>query len=67
MNFQGLSWVLIASGVVSLFEGFTNGPFDLVILGAFLSVAGIFLNALNLALVLLVEIRNAVNNDNQKT
>lgn len=60
------SWLCYSVGVLGLFVGLVDGPFSLISFGIALLVTGVFFQAMDYALNLLKDIRDAVVSDEQK-
>jgi hypothetical protein len=54
------SWICYGVGALGLLVGLVDGPFSLISFGVTLLVSGVFLQAIDYALNLLKEIRDAV-------
>lgn len=54
------SWICYGVGAISVLVGLVDGPFSLLSFGVTLLVSGVFLQAIDYALNLLKEIRDAV-------
>lgn len=57
---KAFSWICYGVGALGLLIGLVDGPFSLISFGVTLLVSGVFLQAIDYALNLLKEIRDAV-------
>jgi hypothetical protein len=62
---KAFSWICYGVGALGLLIGLVDGPFSLISFGVTLLVSGVFLQAIDYALNLLKDIRDAVVSDEQ--
>lgn len=64
---KAFSWICYGVGALGLLIGLVDGPFSLISFGVTLFVSGVFLQAIDYALNLLKEIRDAVVSEELST